>query len=42
MYTWAKDHFPRLRLSDGTEMPGTVDFDEWRYPRPEWELDIAL
>ena len=42
MYTWAKDHFPRLRLSDGTEMPGSVDFDEWRYPRPEWELDIAL
>jgi SCF-associated factor 1 len=42
MYTWAKDHFPRLRLSDGTEMPGTVAFDEWRYPRPEWELDIAL
>lgn len=38
-YVWADDHFPRLRLSDGTEMPGEVDFDEWRYDRPEWKLD---
>ncbi|KAI7173317.1 hypothetical protein KC324_g10534, partial [Hortaea werneckii] len=29
-YAWAGDHFPRLRLSDGTEMPGTVEFDSWR------------
>ncbi|KAI6801947.1 hypothetical protein KC366_g15582 [Hortaea werneckii] len=29
-YAWAGDHFPRLRLSDGTEMPGTVEFDGWR------------
>ncbi|KAF2826036.1 hypothetical protein CC86DRAFT_446531 [Ophiobolus disseminans] len=31
--------FPRLRLSDGTEMPGTKEFDEWREGRPEWKLD---
>lgn len=37
-YIWADDHFPRLRLSDGTEMPGEVPFDEWRYGRPEWNL----
>jgi SCF-associated factor 1 len=30
--------FPRLRLKDGTEMPGTKDFDEWREGRPDWNL----
>ncbi|KAI6877298.1 hypothetical protein KC325_g9226, partial [Hortaea werneckii] len=29
-YAWAGDHFPRLRLSDGKEMPGAVEFDSWR------------
>lgn len=38
-YIWADDHFPRLRLSDGTEMPGNVPFDEWRYGRPDFQLD---
>jgi len=38
-YIWANDHFPRLRLRDGTEMPGEVEFDEWRYGRPEWKLN---
>ncbi|SMR46712.1 unnamed protein product [Zymoseptoria tritici ST99CH_1E4] len=38
-YVWAGDHFPRLRLSDGTEMPGQVEFDEWRFGRPNWELE---
>ena len=42
MYKWATDSFPRLRLSDGTEMPGIVAFDEWRYPRPVWDLEFAL
>jgi SCF-associated factor 1 len=42
LYTWAGDHFPRLRLRDGREMPGTVEFDEWRYGRPEWDLDFTL
>ncbi|KAI5367545.1 putative regulator of chromosome condensation 1/beta-lactamase-inhibitor protein II [Septoria linicola] len=37
-YRWANDHFPRLRLSNGTEMPGEVAFDEWRYGRPEWNM----
>jgi len=40
-YIWADDHFPRLRLSDGTEMPGEVDFDEWRYDRPDFDLDFT-
>ncbi|KAK5117734.1 hypothetical protein LTR85_008709 [Meristemomyces frigidus] len=37
-YVWAYDHFPRLVLSDGTEMPGEVEFDEWRFERPEFDL----
>ncbi|EGP90152.1 uncharacterized protein MYCGRDRAFT_69058 [Zymoseptoria tritici IPO323] len=38
--TWVSlYHFPRLRLSDGTEMPGQVEFDEWRFGRPNWELE---
>jgi SCF-associated factor 1 len=32
--------FPRLRLANGTEMPGTKNFDEWREGRPEWNLGI--
>jgi SCF-associated factor 1 len=32
--------FPRLKLVDGTEMPGTKDFDKWREGRPEWKFDI--
>ena len=38
-YIWASNSFPRLKLSNGTEMPGDVAFDEWRYGRPEWKLD---
>ncbi|KAF2468902.1 uncharacterized protein BDR25DRAFT_304831 [Lindgomyces ingoldianus] len=41
-YTWAEKPFPRLILSDGTEMPGVVKFDEWRYGRPEWQLDVDV
>ena len=41
-YVWAEDHFPRLRLSDGTEMPGSVEFDEWRYERPVWDEAFQL
>ncbi|KAF2705928.1 RCC1/BLIP-II [Pleomassaria siparia CBS 279.74] len=41
-YTWAYKSFPRLKLSDGREMPGEVDFDEWRYGRPEWQLDFDV
>lgn len=31
--------FPRLKLSDGREMPGEKDFDEWREGRPVFQLD---
>lgn len=41
-YTWAENSFPRLKLSDGTEMPGRVGFDEWRFGRPEWQLDVEV
>ena len=33
--------FPRLRLSDGTEMPGTRALDTWRHGQPEWQLDAV-
>ncbi|KAK5137001.1 hypothetical protein LTR08_001508 [Meristemomyces frigidus] len=36
-YAWARDSFPRLRLSYGVDMPGTVAFDEWRFGRPGGE-----
>lgn len=38
-YEWEEQAFPRLRLADGTEMPGTKDFDEWREGRPDWKFD---
>jgi SCF-associated factor 1 len=41
-YIWADKPFPRLRLSDGREMPGTVEFSEWKHERPDWQLDIEL
>ncbi|KAK3059912.1 hypothetical protein LTS18_009774, partial [Coniosporium uncinatum] len=41
-YIWAEDDFPRLRLSDGREMPGTVDWAEWREKRPVWDLSVEL
>ncbi|KAK0292926.1 hypothetical protein LTR35_000957 [Friedmanniomyces endolithicus] len=40
-YVWAKDSFPRLVLSSGEEMPGEVGFDEWRFARPEFDLDAG-
>ncbi|EMC98263.1 hypothetical protein BAUCODRAFT_67000 [Baudoinia panamericana UAMH 10762] len=40
-YVWAYDHFPRLRLSNGAEMPGNVPFDEWRYERPAFDLEAG-
>lgn len=41
-YDWRNKSFPRLKLSDGREMPGTVPFDEWRFGRPEWQLDVEI
>ncbi|KAH7067592.1 regulator of chromosome condensation 1/beta-lactamase-inhibitor protein II [Paraphoma chrysanthemicola] len=40
--THEPESFPRLRLSDGSEMPGTKDFDSWREPRPEWNFDLQI
>jgi SCF-associated factor 1 len=31
--------FPRLKLSDGTEMPGEKEFDEWREGKPDFQLN---
>lgn len=39
-YDWKEKKFPRLRLADGTEMPGETGFDEWREGRPDWQLDV--
>lgn len=41
-YVWTHERhsFPRLRLADGREMPGEVPFAEWRYGRPEWNLEF--
>jgi SCF-associated factor 1 len=36
-YVWSQDSFPRLRLANGEEMPGEVEFSEWRLRSPEWE-----
>ena len=41
-YIWAEHSFPRLRLADGTEMPGQVPFSEWRFGRPDWQLDVDV
>jgi SCF-associated factor 1 len=38
-YNWEKQNFPRLKLADGTEMPGSKDFDEWREGRPDFQLN---
>jgi len=41
-YVWADKSFPRPKLSDGREMPGTVPFDEWKSGRPPWQVDIGV
>jgi SCF-associated factor 1 len=41
-YKWEDQSFPRLKLADGTEMPGSKDFDEWREGRPEWQFDAEV
>ncbi|KAF4551227.1 Hypothetical protein D9617_14g076840 [Elsinoe fawcettii] len=39
-WAWAYDSFPRLRLSNGEEMPGEVPLSEWRNERPVWDLEF--
>ena len=40
-YSHAGKSFPRLRLSDGTDMPGSGDLDVWRQGQPQWQLDAV-
>ncbi|KAH6642199.1 regulator of chromosome condensation 1/beta-lactamase-inhibitor protein II [Boeremia exigua] len=40
-YSYDGKSFPRLQLSDGTEMPGSGDLDIWRHGRPDWQLDAV-
>ena len=38
-YTWHDQPFPRIRLSTGEEMPGTVPLSPWRYGVPDFGVD---
>lgn len=38
-YDWRSKSFPRLQLSNGEGMPGSVPIDEWREGRPELQID---
>ena len=38
-YNWKEKNFPRLKLADGTEMPGSKAFDDWREKRPDWQFN---
>lgn len=35
-YTWRNQPFPRIRLSTGEEMPGTIPLSQWRYGVPDF------
>lgn len=41
-YKWADDSWPRLRMSDGREMPGEVPFSEWRFGKPDFKMDFEF
>ncbi len=38
-YNWKDKNFPRLKLANGREMPGSGAFDEWRKGRPDWQFN---
>lgn len=38
-WIWADDSFPRLRLENEEDMPGSVDIFEWKEPKPDWKLN---
>ncbi|KAJ4334180.1 hypothetical protein N0V87_007021 [Didymella glomerata] len=40
-YSYEGKSFPRLRLKDGTEMPGSAELDLWRNGQPQWQLDAV-
>ncbi|KAF3031771.1 hypothetical protein E8E12_001985 [Didymella heteroderae] len=40
-YSYEGKSFPRLRLSDGAEMPGSGELDMWRNGPPQWRLDAV-
>lgn len=39
-YDWRNKSFPRLILSNGEEMPGSVPINPWRKGRPEWKSGL--
>ncbi|KAF1832642.1 hypothetical protein BDW02DRAFT_648991 [Decorospora gaudefroyi] len=38
-YDYKNTRFPRLKLTNGTEMPGEKEFDAWRQGMPQFQLD---
>jgi SCF-associated factor 1 len=39
-YIWGADSFPRLRLSDGRELPGTIPISTWEGPELKSDFHI--
>lgn len=39
-YTWVDKSFPRIRLTDGTVLPGEKEIDEWPAGMPTFQLDV--
>jgi SCF-associated factor 1 len=39
VFVWDDTDFPRLKLDDGVEMPGTIPFSKWKEEKPEWNLE---
>jgi SCF-associated factor 1 len=37
-WIWADQDFPRLQLDHGVEMPGEVDFMDWKEHKPDWKM----
>ena len=39
-YIWADDPFPRLKLSNGREMPGGIPLSDWPEGPPNWNFEF--
>jgi SCF-associated factor 1 len=37
-WIWTDQDFPRLRLDHGVDMPGEVEFSQWKEQKPDWRL----